>query len=696
MVCIRLLYSILTRLYSAKLFRRVLGHGIRFGEAKNPGPDDLRLAICNPTSLTSKDDAFHALRENFHCHFIAASETSATQPAQVMAQRKMRQLGYFSAFTPPVPLLRVRADHQISLRGKAMGCACFSLAPVRHSRCPTSSKLGMDLRLLHVIVDEWKIQFVIVYGLAQSHAGAQEFNEELLAGAAQRVQQVNLPAIIMGDFNADVSSLPSAQLLSRLGFLHLQPVHSTLYGMATPPTCKEATNPDTAFVSPELLPRLHSIQLFQEPLFDAHKVVLMDLKHFGGNLYKQVWPKPKPFTDFAIPQELLARAHDDLCHLPAPDTLETWGHRVEQTVDVALRKMPTNLSLPRSLPKAFRGRCVPKKPKQLLVTSLVPHARQGDFEPEQEISCISTASMVKQQRRIQSLKRKIDHAHLADVLILEWRRILKFVFKGRSFISWMYDFPELSPVPWTLPDLAWLHDLEQLWKHEVTSAIALDRKIQQDKQAFRLKLDKTQGHNKQTFASVRGATPKLESVEQTVEQTAILVPIVHRVTSKAAARFEAFVEDPRAFQIGQPILLNHKPGCLHEIGTSSLVVSCNGSCDDLEQVEVQQQALITNPKQICQQLTEFWQPIWQRDDSHLMHSDLDEAFTQFLHHLPQHDIQIDSANFDLWKSVISKLRWNAAPVAQSWTNACRQLPQIHPSFRSMRVTGLGLLRMFLN
>ena len=85
--------------------------------------------------------------------------------------------------------------------------------------------------------------------------------------------------------------------------------------------------------------------------------------------------------------------------------------------------------------------------------------------------------------------------NLADALVLEWRGILKLAFKGRSFVSWLYDFPELSPVPWNLPDLTWLHDLEQLWKHEVTATISLDRKIQQDKQAFRLKLDKTQGHN---------------------------------------------------------------------------------------------------------------------------------------------------------------------------------------------------------
>ena len=207
-----------------------------------------------------------ALREQFHCHFIGASETSATQPVQCMARRQMRQLGYHSAFTTAAPSLRARADQQISLRGKATGCAAFCIAPLRHARCSQQLQPGLDLRLLHVIVDEWKIQLIIIYGLAQSNSGAQEFNDSLLATATQRVQQVNLPAIILGDFNADVYKLPSAHRLAQLGFLHLQQLYSNLYGGNMPPTCKEATNPDTAFISPLLLPRLKAISVLQEPL----------------------------------------------------------------------------------------------------------------------------------------------------------------------------------------------------------------------------------------------------------------------------------------------------------------------------------------------------------------------------------------------------------------------------------------------
>ena len=653
--------SSLTRLGLNKLFRRVLGRGIRFGEALHPGPDDLRFAICNPTSLTNKADAFGILREQFNCHFIGASETSATQPVQCLARRQMRQLGYYSAFTTAAPSLRARADQQISLRGKATGCAGFCIVPLRLARCPQQMQPGLDLRLLHVIVDEWKIQLIILYGLAQSNSGAQEFNDLLLATAAQRVQQVNLPAIILGDFSADVFKLPSAQRLASTGFLHLQQLFSSMYGGNMPPTCKDATNPDTAFLSPFLLPCLKAIQVVHDPLFDAHKVVLFDLCGISGNLTKQVWPKPKPFTELIINGDLLSQADDDLAHVPAPRSLEEWGQRVEETVDVALRKAPAGANLPRHLPRAFRGRCIPQKPKQLLITSLVPKARCGDFEPPQEIHRAVTAGMIKQLRRVQSLKRKLSKEALHDIILPEWRKILRFKYQGQSFVAWNQSQPELGPAPWNLPSMTWLNDLEQLWRHAVTSAIQLDGQIFQDKQKFRLQIDKKQGHNRLTFASVRGSTPKLESVEKEIEQTAILVPIGTRVTAKSLPRFEAFVEDPSAFQKGRNLCLNNATGWLHDVREHSIIVSCATELTDLENIQVRQNILVTNPQQICHHLTCFGEPIWQRDDSQLLSPAFDTAFQQFLDLLPQQDLCVDTANLLTWKQVIRGLRCNPAP-----------------------------------
>lgn len=659
--CFSLQDVLLTRCMSAKLFRRVLGRGIRYGEAQNPGPAAIQFGICNPTSLTNKTDAFQALTKRHQCHFIGAAETSATKPVQVTFGRQMRKSCYFSAFTPAAPSLRARADHQISRRGKATGCACFSVTPVRQPRCPPLQDSGMDLRSLHVIADDWQLQIVILYGLAQSNPGAQEFNEQLLALAAQRVQQVNLPAIIMGDLNSDVFKMSTTSLLARRGFLHLQQVFQAQNGYAMPPTCKDATNPDTAFLSAELIPRLHNIHVLQEPLFDAHKVILFSLTSTTGNLYKQVWPRPRPFTDFPLTLEQLEAADKDLQQFPVPRTLEEWGTRVEQTVDVALRKLPVGANMPRSLPKAFQGRCQPQKPKCVLVTSMTPKARHGEFEPAHEVHCVATAGMIKQLRRIQSLKRKLNLQQDHSALVLEWRCILRFRFRGRSFVNWMSSMPELFPVPWKLPHPSWLYDLDQLWRHEVQSAVQHDHKVFCDKLACREQLDAKQGHHKLAFASVRGFTPSLESVEQHIEQQAILVPLSCRVQSKSHQRYEAFVEDAAEFQKGQSLQLDHQQGWLHDTHEHSIIVSCPKPPQDLNNVRVQQGVLVTDPDRICQHLSSFWQPIWQRDDSHLLCPELDTEFEPFVRGLPKSPIVVNTTDLQLWKLTINKLRWNAAP-----------------------------------
>lgn len=64
----------------------------------DPGPDVLNLGFCNPTFLTNKADAFRDLHCQCKCHFIAASETSATLPVQVMTRRKLFSFHNGSSF----------------------------------------------------------------------------------------------------------------------------------------------------------------------------------------------------------------------------------------------------------------------------------------------------------------------------------------------------------------------------------------------------------------------------------------------------------------------------------------------------------------------------------------------------------------------------------------------------------------------
>lgn len=208
--------------------------------------------------------------------------------------------------------------------------------------------------------------------------------------------------------------------------------------------------------------------------------------------------------------------------------------------------------------------------------------------------------------------------------------------------------------PWTLPVPSWLFDVEQLWRHEFNQALVIDNQIFQAKMQVRRQLDATSGHNKLTFTSVRGATPTLESVEQSIEQVAVCVPLSQRVRQKEPERFEAFVDLPSSFQEGQ---LDGAPGWLHQICPNSVVVSCQRRPLNLEEVTLEQRVLTTNPAQIFQHLTQFWQPLWQLDDTHL----LTQLWISFLDPLQPSHLLIDSRCLDTWLQVIRSLKWNSAP-----------------------------------
>ena len=73
----------------AQVWRPELGSGIRFGEAKHPGPvcsdsrfQTFRFCITNPTSLAQKSDVRADLAKIHQCDVISLSETAATEAAQ--------------------------------------------------------------------------------------------------------------------------------------------------------------------------------------------------------------------------------------------------------------------------------------------------------------------------------------------------------------------------------------------------------------------------------------------------------------------------------------------------------------------------------------------------------------------------------------------------------------------------------------
>jgi len=80
----------------------------------------------------------------------------------------------------------------------------------------------------------------------------------------------------------------------------------------------------------------------------------------------------------------------------------------------------------------------------------------------------------RQIRRIQSLKQRLnktDVINLADEnlfqqLTQEWAKILAAAGFYKNFSYWIFQHPELHPMPEGLPSATYLYTMEQLLKHQ--------------------------------------------------------------------------------------------------------------------------------------------------------------------------------------------------------------------------------------
>ena len=238
--------------------------GCRIGEAQNPGPDEChRFALVNPTTIGPKSAIFKELQIQYEIGSFIVSETAATPITQSCFASQIRPL--HSSWSAPCEEHKARADMLPSTRGKAGGVALISLAPVRNAVHTLSKDLELTTRIAHHVLSlpGMQMQVVTIYGQTASHPDAKEFNNMLLQAAIEATEGLPLPTLIAGDFNCDVTQLPSYDALRFKGFADLRTLHERQYGSSMPPTCKEATWPDQAVLSPELVARYKGSQVLR-------------------------------------------------------------------------------------------------------------------------------------------------------------------------------------------------------------------------------------------------------------------------------------------------------------------------------------------------------------------------------------------------------------------------------------------------
>ena len=342
----------------AFVIRAMLGAGIRFGEAKNPGPDTLfRFGITNPTCVSNKFDAYRDLLFGIDCHVVSLSETAATESVQLQLSSKFKPKKCKILWSPPVLPLLVTASGAAHTRGKASGVALISRLTCRPSRLELPKDWIFTTRFVHGIVQlgQSHIQVVVLYCKpVHGHVGV-DFNSALMRCALDQVRQIPLPFVIMGDFNMKVSQFDTWDEFLAMGCRSLTDIHQEKFGCPMPFTCNGVTCPDNAIMSPMLASLVTKITVLDPTWFATHCPVVFELTLPGHTLFQHKLRLPKSFVDLSVEDDALQQVSDSQTFQQVTN-LQEWANTVEDLVDKALKQ--GHGSKP-ALPKAYRGRCRP-------------------------------------------------------------------------------------------------------------------------------------------------------------------------------------------------------------------------------------------------------------------------------------------------------------------------------------------------
>ena len=278
----------------------------------------------------------------------------------------------------------------------------------------------------------------------------------------------------------------------------------------------------------------------------------------------------------------------------------------------------------------------------------------------------------RQIGRIQSLKlrfakiaktRQYTEATILQ-LHMEWQAILQARGFERSFQAWMEAFPELYPLPLTLPDVTFLHDVEQLLKHHTNALVSEQLQRQQQHAKYMRQLDIKKYGKQQAFQAIRPTNPGLVQIVRTEKRMKAT-----KIQEAAWGLIMLRLEEKYDIDLTIPVYIDGQPAQIVSYEFPIIELNPHDPIDEIPTaLEITQFTHTADPQEVATALQTHWGQYWQRDPLH----DVDNtnvwqefhAFQQQIPELPQMDIQ--QTDLTIWNKAIKGLKSKSARGVCSW------------------------------
>ena len=445
-------------------------HGLRIGEASNPGPfQSITFCVTNPTAIFGKV----AVVCKLNAQVIFLSETSATRNTQMLEGPNFQKAGFTAFWGAPVAIQKETRTGE-GFRGRAVGVALATSMPARVPRSPNSDFLRTN-RFLEtwVQIGNQCVLCITLYGFHHSHENipaeqTEERNKLLLNAALASAAQTSGSVIIGGDLNQMLTSQPNNNLAMSRGFVNLIEVARHRWPERTPPTCTQGgggTFHDTLLAKGPILEYLDKAWVDPELCFHVHSPFFVSFKVPTSTISYRRWKLPRDWTELK-PDQPAVHAHyqanrPDFTDLTTTGALEQWASAIEDSVEAALSSTSVG-----TLPPRYKGRCQPAVFTCAQKAGAPKLANSAHHEPEQDVLTFTAVHKVRQVRRIQTFirtfaasRREPGGHKYSSQLHAEWKAITRAKgyqgFRG-TFRQWCMD--HLQSWPQSVSDISeeWL------------------------------------------------------------------------------------------------------------------------------------------------------------------------------------------------------------------------------------------------
>eukprot|EP00438_Fugacium_kawagutii_P006634 Skav235733 [mRNA] locus=scaffold1686:104075:109103:- [translate_table: standard] len=372
-----------------------------------------------------------------------------------------------------------------------MGVANISSLPMQSYPCAYNHDLDAMSRLLENIVhlgNGTHLYVATVYGptLGPAHSNPWAMLHQLCATAFTHAHAFRGPAVVLGDFNADLEQCPGWKFMLSQGWTDAANFDAIRRGVSPAATCRNATRKTFILINQPLLAALTHCDVVETYDFDSHPLLVADFDLETVASSRQVWNLTTTTDKLFFDTELLQSACDESIGrrgkkyqdaIDRHDLCEAWRQVnlvFDDTIaDACVNTDGTTMRLPRGCLGRGRKAVTKTIPASAPVTR---RARQGDYTPSIFQAPIAIRRYTRQVRRLHALagqlqacgRRGCEPKPSSHML---WKTILDSHGYHKGFGNFVMDEFGIF-VPTTCPGVEYVHHLYGTMKNFVDREVA--------------------------------------------------------------------------------------------------------------------------------------------------------------------------------------------------------------------------------